>query len=165
MTVFRSKWLENPPVAAQATDKTDKRPANVPGGAEKVPDKTDKRGFGGFVGSVSGPSPENRDHEVQHSARVREAVRDDEADAQARAAGLLVLVSGRVYYASPSRLAGVFVQRDGDTWEAYAVTWRPARQGTAGELMMAEDRTLYRGRELARALRAAVRWAGGGERP
>ncbi len=86
-------------------------------------------------------------------------------DAQARAAGLLVLVSGRVYYASPSRLAGVFVQRDGDTWEAYAVTWRPARQGTAGELMMAEDRTLYRGRELARALRAAVRWAGGGERP
>ena len=82
-----------------------------------------------------------------------------QADAQARAAGLIVLATGRLYHAAPARLAGVFVQRDGDEWETYALRWRPARQGTTTELAVAEDRSLYRGRDLARALQAAAQWA------
>src|SRR5690606_24869808 len=84
-----------------------------------------------------------------------------QADAQARAAGLMVLEPGRLYHAALSRWAGAFVERDGDVWEAYAVTWRTARQGDDSRLRMASHRTLYRGEGVDRALHAVVRWAGG----
>lgn len=90
---------------------------------------------------------------------IRYLQSETQADAQARAAGLIVLATGRLYHAAPARLAGVFVQRDGDEWETYALRWRPARQGTTTELAVAEDRSLYRGRDLARALQAAAQWA------
>jgi hypothetical protein len=87
-----------------------------------------------------------------------------QADAQARGAGLVVLEPGRLYHAALSRWAGAFVERDGDVWEAYAVTWLAARQGDdsrLSRLRMASDSTLYRGKALDRALHAVVRWAGG----
>ena len=81
------------------------------------------------------------------------------ADEQASEAGLVVLVPGKLYHAQPGRLAGGVVEAVEGGGEAYAVTWRPEQQGDDSRLKMAQDRTLYKGPDLGKALRAATRWA------
>ncbi len=83
MTIFRSKWLERTLAGAtNPTDKTDKSPVSGPGGAKKCTDKTDKTPFVGFVGSLSDPRGE-----IRGATQVDPS---EQADAQARAAGLEV---------------------------------------------------------------------------
>jgi len=83
-----------------------------------------------------------------------------QADAQARAAGLVVLEPGTTYHTAPDRFHEVMVQREGPLWIAWAGRYPPPHvQGPKDRPSKTWD--LYRGPDLARALRAAVRFAEG----
>ena len=152
MTIFRSKWLERTLAGAtNPTDKTDKSPVSGPGGAKKCTDKTDKTPFVGFVGSLSDPRGE-----IRGATQVDPS---EQADAQARAAGLVVLKPGAVYHTAPTPLHEVLVLREGAKWVAWAGLYPPKQHVNGPKDRPRKTWMLYYGPHLTAALAAAVRFA------
>ncbi len=81
-----------------------------------------------------------------------------QADAQARAAGLVVLEPGGVYHTAPTPLHEVLVLREGAKWVAWAGLYPPPRFNGPKDRPR-KTWTLYYGPHLTAALAAAVRFA------
>lgn len=80
------------------------------------------------------------------------------ADAQARAAGLVVLEPGGVYHTAPTPLHEVLVLREGAKWVAWAGLYPPPRFNGPKDRPR-KTWLLYQGKDLRAALAAAVRFA------
>jgi len=80
------------------------------------------------------------------------------ADAQARAAGLVVLEPGGVYHTAPDRLHEVLVMREDARWIAWAGLYPPPHFNGPKDRPR-KTWMLYKGKDLRAALAAAVRFA------
>ena len=82
-----------------------------------------------------------------------------QADAQARAAGLVVLKPGAVYHTAPTPLHEVLVLREGAKWVAWAGLYPPKQHVNGPKDRPRKTWMLYKGKDLRAALAAAVRFA------
>jgi len=92
---------------------------------------------------------------TREKATIIEALR---ADAQARAAGLVVLEPGGVYHTAPDRLYEVLVMREGARWIAWAGLFPPPHFNGPKD-RPSKTWLLYQGKDLRAALAEAVRFA------
>jgi hypothetical protein len=151
VTEFRSKWRDFvPKTHRHPTDKTDKRSSAATERVMHPTDKTDKTPFVVFVGSLSDPRGE-----IRGATQVDPS---EQADAQARAAGLVVLKPGAVYHTAPTPLHEVLVLREGAKWVAWAGLYPPPHFNGPKDRPR-KTWMLYKGKDLRAALAAAVRFA------
>ena len=89
---------------------------------------------------------------------IRYLQSETQADAQARAAGLVVLEPGGVYHTAPDRLHEVLVMREDARWIAWAGLYPPPHFNGPKDRPR-KTWMLYKGKDLRAALAEAVRFA------